>query len=42
MGFLLMIGIIDDLVVTIYWGFVNDDVLIVDGVYCELVVVTGV
>ena len=42
MGFLLMIGIIDGLVVTIYWGFVNDDASILDGVDCELAVVTGV
>ena len=42
MGFLLMIGIIDELVVIIYWGFDNDDDVIVDGVDCELAVVTGV
>ena len=42
MGFLLMGGIICELVVAIYWRFDNDDDVIVDGVDCGLSVVTGI
>ena len=41
MGFLLMIGFIDELVVTTYWVFDIDDDVIVDGINCELAVATG-
>ena len=41
MGFLLMIGFIDELVVTTYWGFDNDDDVFIDGINCELAVATG-
>ena len=41
MGFLLMIGFIDELVVATYWGFDNDDDVIADGINCELAVAMG-
>ena len=42
MGFLLIVGIIYEIVVAIYWRFANDDDVVVNGVDYELSVVSGV